>query len=450
MHLPHPSNLNSISSGEEFDDYINASHVHPLCTSRRYIATQGPLPATYADFWSTVWTQNVRVLVMLTREMEGAQVKCGRYWSEGQYGPIVLTRVGKTPQTPGASSGTGGGGGGGGFFTTEKGSEAGRTVRREFEIRHTGYPQAGKRRVTHVQYTGWDDMHIPEDARDILDVVRLVREVNEPGERAAAPTTSAGMRGDGEVDPRTGIVGGGRGPPPVMLHCSAGIGRTGGFIALDAVLDAVRREVRAKVAEEVKAQGQPSGRGGKEGRIDQGHGHSRNLSEVGRRGAGSSPLHEKPGERERGGYHDMAPQRSPVQAHSSHHHAHLGMHAGYASGALGARTPALEHPPRLGPAFAPSQHVNPAFASPMPTPGLPDTSGELCYRPPRPLHGGTGPVPLDELGAGPICAIVADMREQRMSLVQTLRQYVFVHMAAVQGALEVLDEERAAVGLGRR
>ncbi|KAF5361667.1 hypothetical protein D9758_007312 [Tetrapyrgos nigripes] len=77
----------------EYDDYVNASYVQPLCTTRRYIATQGPLEATFTDFWTIVYQQNVHVIVMLTREIEGSMVKCGSYWKDEVYGSLRLKLI---------------------------------------------------------------------------------------------------------------------------------------------------------------------------------------------------------------------------------------------------------------------------------------------------------------------------------------------------------------------
>ncbi|KAK4239220.1 hypothetical protein C8A03DRAFT_43114 [Achaetomium macrosporum] len=71
-------------------DYINASHLRANRTYKRYIASQGPLPATFEDFWSVVWDNDVRVIVMLTAESEGGQLKCHPYWKAMDYGAIKL------------------------------------------------------------------------------------------------------------------------------------------------------------------------------------------------------------------------------------------------------------------------------------------------------------------------------------------------------------------------
>jgi len=68
-------------------DYVNASHIKASRSNKRYIASQGPLPATFEDFWSVIWDHDVRVIVMLTAEKEGGQLKCHPYWASKDYGP---------------------------------------------------------------------------------------------------------------------------------------------------------------------------------------------------------------------------------------------------------------------------------------------------------------------------------------------------------------------------
>lgn len=74
------------------DDYINASHITFSVgqTKHHYLAAQGPLPTTVADFWRMIWEQDVDVVVMLTQEVEGGKVKCDRYWPELSDGPGFL------------------------------------------------------------------------------------------------------------------------------------------------------------------------------------------------------------------------------------------------------------------------------------------------------------------------------------------------------------------------
>ncbi|EGO02818.1 hypothetical protein SERLA73DRAFT_70304 [Serpula lacrymans var. lacrymans S7.3] len=252
------------------DDYVNASYVQPLGTCKRYIATQGPLPATFVDFWTLCWEQNVHVIVMLTREVENAMVKCGTYWTDTAYGPLRLRLVSSSPaQSPAAdatevtdtnrgfffalreptplhsafpASGTGG------SASKPKGHT---TIKRVFELTHTAYPDVLPRRVTHLQYLEWPDMNVPEDPRGVLALMKEVAVAVEASSPGPSPGSSpGGLANIGEetavgLDSKSGIAKFALGKKsPVLLHCSAGVGRTGGFIAVDAVLDAIRGEVK--------------------------------------------------------------------------------------------------------------------------------------------------------------------------------------------------------------
>ncbi|KAI6133416.1 hypothetical protein EDD16DRAFT_23189 [Pisolithus croceorrhizus] len=262
------------------DDYVNASYVQPLGTRKKYIATQGPLPATFVDFWTLVWEQNVHVILMLTREVENAMVKCGTYWTDTYYGPFRLellsTSPPLSPPLPADSTETSKQG----FFFALRGSDATRrsrssptTITRRFALSHTSYPGVPPRQITHLQYLDWPDLNVPDDPRGVLDLIKRVeRAVAEstPGpspsgslspESSLSPASASPgpsmqraqiahrKRGHGwrhpELDAATGVAASALGKPhPVLLHCSAGVGRTGGFIAVDAVLDGIRRELR--------------------------------------------------------------------------------------------------------------------------------------------------------------------------------------------------------------
>lgn len=261
------------------DDYVNASYVQPLGTSKRYIATQGPLEATFNDFWRLCWEQNVHVIVMLTKEVEGLAVKCGAYWVEEEgrersFGPLTLKLVSKVslpehgPQTQGS-----------GFFgaaiphrsepshplsTDPLSAHRHRrkpitTIKRTFELSHGRYPHVGARKVVQLQYLEWPDMNVPDDARGILGLVKEVEKaVDETWDgRGESSDNTALESATRNLDEQTGISKhalGGKERRPVLLHCSAGVGRTGGFIAVDAVLDAVRREMRKGQGQQREAQ----------------------------------------------------------------------------------------------------------------------------------------------------------------------------------------------------
>ncbi|KAI1300523.1 hypothetical protein EDD11_006167 [Mortierella claussenii] len=174
----------------EEDDYINASLLKPPFCKKSYIATQGPLPSTFQDFWQMVWEQDSRVIVMLTREFEMGRIKCHSYWpasnnSVMQFGPLKIA------------------------FTNEFRPDASSNAVwvRQMRLSHSRYSNEPERMITQIQYTGWPDFGVPETPMDVLKVIELANFYNVP--------TSAG---------------------PMVVHCSAGCGRTGAFCVIDSVL----------------------------------------------------------------------------------------------------------------------------------------------------------------------------------------------------------------------
>ncbi|KAG0058141.1 hypothetical protein BGZ89_001523 [Linnemannia elongata] len=169
--------LTEIDAGH--DDYINASFLTPPLSRKSYIATQGPLPSTFQDFWKTAWEQNSRVVVMLTREQEMGRIKCHQYWPSSQH-PLMEF-------LPDPTIGT--------------------ILVRQMKLQHIHRPDEPARSITQIQYTGWPDFGVPETPLEVLRVIQLANEHNVPA--------SAG---------------------PMIVHCSAGCGRTGAFCVIDSIL----------------------------------------------------------------------------------------------------------------------------------------------------------------------------------------------------------------------
>ncbi|XP_040001222.1 tyrosine-protein phosphatase non-receptor type 9 isoform X2 [Xiphias gladius] len=181
---------------DETSDYINASFMDGYKRSNAYIATQGPLPKTFGDFWRMVWEQMVLIIVMTTRVVERGRVKCGQYW------PL---EEGRTEQH-------------GNFLVRSTHIQ----VFQDFKLSHLELynTQSGERReVCHYLYVSWPDFGVPKSASAMLDFREHVLQ------RREAAVQSLGARW-------TGPPGG----PPVVVHCSAGIGRTGTFCTLDICL----------------------------------------------------------------------------------------------------------------------------------------------------------------------------------------------------------------------
>ncbi|KAF9130273.1 hypothetical protein BGW39_003283 [Mortierella sp. 14UC] len=173
------------------DDYVNASFLTPPLSRKSYIATQGPLPSTFQDFWKTAWEQNSRVVVMLTREQEMGRIKCHQYWPSAMHpimevGPMRVSFVNEF--LPDATVGT--------------------ILVRQMKFQHIRRPEEPARNITQIQYTGWPDFGVPETPLEVLRVIQLANEHN-------VPVSSAG---------------------PMIVHCSAGCGRTGAFCVIDSIL----------------------------------------------------------------------------------------------------------------------------------------------------------------------------------------------------------------------
>ncbi|XP_054666358.1 receptor-type tyrosine-protein phosphatase kappa-like isoform X3 [Grus americana] len=163
------------------NSYINASYVDSYRSPRFFIAAQGPLPGTVLDFWQMVWQEKTSVIVMLTGLVEQNKTKCEQYWPEQEqvYGDFTVT-LNNTRTTTGL-------------------------VTRIFCLQKAGC--ALPRVVEQFHYLLWPDHGVPRNAAQLLCLMELV---NKRGLE-----TPAG---------------------PVLVHCSAGIGRTGTFIALDFLL----------------------------------------------------------------------------------------------------------------------------------------------------------------------------------------------------------------------
>lgn len=238
-------------------DYVNASFVKAKYTNRRYIATQAPVPSTFDDFWRVVWEQDARVIVMLTAESEGGHIKSHPYWKTGDYGSIkvkqtiekkVSLRSGADqPSTvsPGSSST-------GRRLTTSKATPAtektfnfesantktqptkaedeGMIVLRQFTITNTSQPSHTAREVTQIQWTEWPDFGVPTSPTSIL---ALIESVNKYQRQATSPSKAYGSQEPAKD-----------GQKPIVVHCSAGCGRTGTFCTIDSVIDMMKRQRR--------------------------------------------------------------------------------------------------------------------------------------------------------------------------------------------------------------
>lgn len=168
---------------EEGSDFINANFVPGFNSPREFIVTQGPLHSTRDDFWRMCWETNSRAIVMLTRCVEKGREKCDHYWPYDTqpvfYGDIQVTILNESHFPD--------------WNISEFRMMRGDTVRT----------------IRHFHFTTWPDFGVPEPPQTLVRFVRAYRERVTPEQR------------------------------PVVVHCSAGVGRSGTFIALDRILQVI-------------------------------------------------------------------------------------------------------------------------------------------------------------------------------------------------------------------
>ncbi|KAM4876366.1 receptor-type tyrosine-protein phosphatase delta isoform 20-T23 [Thomomys bottae] len=183
----HSRVLLSAIEGIPGSDYVNANYIDGYRKQNAYIATQGSLPETFGDFWRMIWEQRSATIVMMTKLEERSRVKCDQYWpSRGTetHGLVQVTLL----------------------DTVELATYCVRT----FALYKNGSSE--KREVRQFQFTAWPDHGVPEHPTPFLAFLRRVKTCNPP---------DAG---------------------PMVVHCSAGVGRTGCFIVIDAMLERIKHE----------------------------------------------------------------------------------------------------------------------------------------------------------------------------------------------------------------
>ncbi|XP_065918141.1 receptor-type tyrosine-protein phosphatase S-like isoform X3 [Dysidea avara] len=173
-------------------DYINASYINGYKEPKAYIAAQGPVINSLNDFWRMIWEHNIKTIVMLTRLVEDSKIKCRQYWPDSgstTYGSINV------------------------ILHKEEN-------RAYYSIRHFHVKKVSDddddnevRVICQLHFTGWPDHGVPNHATALLDFQRIV---NDYHYRNTAK--------------------------PMLVHCSAGVGRTGTFIAIDSEIQRIQKE----------------------------------------------------------------------------------------------------------------------------------------------------------------------------------------------------------------
>ncbi|XP_015785771.1 tyrosine-protein phosphatase non-receptor type 4 isoform X2 [Tetranychus urticae] len=175
--------LKKCSSG----DYVNASFVNMEIPGsgivNKYIATQGPLSSTCEEFWQMVWEQGCRLIVMVTPLIERGRSKCHKYWpnveESEKYGDHLKI-----------------------FSSYESGNAS--MVERHLKL--TNLETSEERDIVQFQYLAWPDHGVPDDATEFLNLIGQVRK-----HRSSCTD-------------------------PIIVHCSAGIGRTGVLILMETAM----------------------------------------------------------------------------------------------------------------------------------------------------------------------------------------------------------------------
>uniref|UniRef100_A0A8D3AB96 protein-tyrosine-phosphatase n=2 Tax=Scophthalmus maximus TaxID=52904 RepID=A0A8D3AB96_SCOMX len=183
----------SIIHGSPYDDYINANYMPGYNSRKEYIAAQGPLPVTLSEFWRMIWEKNVQTLVMLTRCNEQGRVKCEQYWGSGtkHFENITVTTTSDVPLED---------------WTV-----------RDFNLKNV--KTAETRPVRQFHFTAWPDHGVPKTTELLINFRHLVREHMDQYSRHS----------------------------PTVVHCSAGVGRTGTFIAIDSLIFQIERENKVDI-----------------------------------------------------------------------------------------------------------------------------------------------------------------------------------------------------------
>ncbi|KAK6751655.1 hypothetical protein RB195_003210 [Necator americanus] len=171
-----------INSSTNGSDYINANYIDSCEKRNAYIATQAPLPSTFADFWEMIWQERSNIIVVITNMVEDGRRKCDQYWpscngSPQSHGSYQVGLVNESTNT--------------------------HFVHRILSLRIAKCVPPTERRVHQLHFKGWPDHGVPDTVFPLLTFMNYVAEIHSTG--------------------------------PIVVHCSAGVGRSGSYILVDSM-----------------------------------------------------------------------------------------------------------------------------------------------------------------------------------------------------------------------
>lgn len=200
----------------ELCDYINANYIKLPDCRLSYIATQGCLSSSVPDFWRMIWQEGSQIIVMITKLVEQGKNKCTRYWPDSPEKPFAFDlTMGRITVN---------------FVESRLAPSKDYEIREFLLIRDVEksdqpgeYEETGRRKIFHYNYTAWPDKSVPKHCNSLLDMLNVTSQHQSSLQR----------------------------PGPIVVHCSAGIGRTGTFIVLGLIIDelqckGVHHEVNVK------------------------------------------------------------------------------------------------------------------------------------------------------------------------------------------------------------
>ncbi|VDI05784.1 Hypothetical predicted protein [Mytilus galloprovincialis] len=189
-----------VLTGNTESDYINASFIDSYEKEKAYIASQGPKKNTIRDFWHMIWQEKVNTIVMVTKLEEERRKKCEQYW------PHSINKVMQVDNYR---------------LVMKKETQHTVYVYRLIILQNNSLKNKQERKIHHFHFTQWPDHGVPDSVK-LVNFYRKVKSI--------------------KVDKSA----------PMVVHCSAGVGRTGTFIAIDALYEHGQREGFVDIMEYVK------------------------------------------------------------------------------------------------------------------------------------------------------------------------------------------------------